>query len=193
MSRRLAAVIVALVALGAIAALLRLRDGDSGGDSLARMSADGEPIAMDVPSTLGFFGKPTGEAILIAERQGVRFLRLPDEDGTSCWATSDRSSGFWSIRSFSCDTEYPFPDPQQPVIVLASVRGDGDLLTYNELRGFAADGVKRIGALDAAGRVRPLTDVVDNVFTAPPPSRIRGIAALDEDGEIVWRSDVIPE
>jgi hypothetical protein len=153
MSRRLAAVIVALVALGAIAALLRLRDGDSGGDSLARMSADGEPIAMDVPSTLGFFGKPTGEAILIAERQGVRFLRLPDEDGTSCWATSDRSSGFWSIRSFSCDTEYPFPDPQQPVIVLASVRGDGDLLTYNELRGFAADGVKRIGALDAAGRV----------------------------------------
>jgi hypothetical protein len=145
MSRRLAAVIVAFVALGAIAALLLLRDGDSGGDSLARMSADGEPIAMDVPQHAGL-------------------LRQADRRGD--------------------------PDRGAPGRALPPAARRGRNL---ELRGFAADGVKRIGALDAAGRVRPPTDVVDNVFTAPPPSRVRGIAALDEDGEIVWRSDVIPE
>jgi hypothetical protein len=49
--------------------------------------------------------------------------------------------------------------------------------------------VKRIAVVDAANRLLPVTAVVDNVFYTPdPPHDVKNVAALDANGEVIWRS-----
>jgi hypothetical protein len=82
MERRLAAaLILAALAVGGLAAFLFLRDRGDGDDTLARMSTPQRPFEMPIPNPLGAPNspKPTGEAFFIAERNGVRLIRLPRE------------------------------------------------------------------------------------------------------------------
>ena len=52
--------------------------------------------------------------------------------------------------------------------------------------------MKRIAVIDAQDRVVPTADVVGNIFySAGPSGRVKGIAALDEAGEVIWRSAAI--
>jgi hypothetical protein len=194
MTRRTAAVLIAAVALGASAAVL-LSWGDSGGadESLTRFSTRGRPVEMAVPERLGppSFPKTTGEVILIEERQGLRFLRVPLVDGSSCWASAERRSGLWHVSQSWCETGLGrFPDPKRPVVFIGTVVPELDtrLFEYQSFQGFAADGVKRIAVIDRQDRVVPVADVADNVFVAPtPPEKAKTVAALDEAGEVIWR------
>jgi hypothetical protein len=199
MDRRRAVValaVLAVIVLGVLAAFLLLRDGDAEDRGLAAFSTRGTPIEMDIPENLGPWGKVTGEAVLIAERGEIRFLRLPREDGSSCWATAEKRSGFWSIIGFSCEGDFlRFPDPKRPVIATGRVTMDPAkrLMSYDRFIGFAADGVKRIGVIDAQNRVIGVTDVVDNTFFAPAPlTEFKRIVALDAAGEIIWRGAEVP-
>lgn len=183
---------LAVIVFGVLAAFLLLRD-DSKDRGLSAMSNRGRPIEMEIPARLGPWGKPTGEVILLAERGNVRFLRLPNEDGTSCWATGERRSGFWNLTNFNCETGFVrFPAPERPVMVVARQQANpiAETIVYDAFAGFAADGVKRIGVVDAENRLIEITNVVDNVFFTPdPPESVRYVTALDEAGEVIWRSE----
>jgi hypothetical protein len=194
MPRRAAAALILVLTLGAIAAALLLRDrGDSIDESLGAFSNRGRPIEMAVPERIGppSFPKLTGKAFLITEREGLRFLRLPRVDGSSCWSTAERRSGLWQLTNYGCEIGFArFPDPKQPVMIVS--RGEvlpaAALMAYHSFQGFAADGVKRIAIIDAQDRVVPVADVVDNVFyAAKPPDRAKAVAALDGAGEVIWR------
>ena len=98
MTRRrtfVALAVVGLIALGVLAAFL-IRDGDDEA-AFATLSAQERPFEMPVPASLGLPSSPktTGQAFLLAEKDGIRFVRLPREDGSSCWGTSERRANEW--------------------------------------------------------------------------------------------------
>lgn len=200
MDRRRAVValaVLALVVVGAVAAVLLLRDGGDEDQGLAAFSTRGTPVDMEIPKQLGPWGKVTGEAVLIGERENVRFLRLPREDGSSCWATAESRSGFWSLTGFACEGDFlRFPDPKRPVMVVSRQQGDPvtRLFSYDRFEGFAADGVRRVGVIDAEDRVVAVAAVRRNVFSTPePPAAFKRLVALDEAGEVIWRGAEVPQ
>lgn len=195
MERRLLAVLlVVVIALGGLAAFLLLRDGNEETDpALAAFSTRGRPIQIAVPERYGAPNSPkfTGEALLIGERDGIRFLRLPRVDGSSCWTTSERRFDEWQLTNYGCEFGFVrFPDPKRPLMIAARIQGvpGTQLINYESFAGFAADAVKRVAVIDENERLRPVADVVGNVFYAPkPPTRAKAVAALDEAGEVIWR------
>lgn len=200
MSRRtlVVAALAAVVLIAAGAAVLLLRD-DGGEDySLGVMSTRGRPFEMPVPEQLFTPGSPktTGEALLIAEQEGIRLVRMPREDGSSCWGTSEHRSGEWQLTNYVCETQFNrFPDPTSPVLVLSrgGIIPGTQLRTFEAFDGLAADGVKRVGVIDAQDRLVPLADVRGNAFHADPPGdRIKTIVAFDEDDEVIWQSAPVP-
>ncbi|HEV2903117.1 MAG TPA: hypothetical protein VGW30_07620 [Gaiellaceae bacterium] len=200
MSRQTLVVVAfaAVVLIAAGAAFLLLRDSGEEDYSLGVMSTRGRPFEMPVPEQLFTPGSPktTGEAFLIAEREGIRLVRLPREDGSSCWGTSERRSGEWQLTNFVCETQFNrFPDPTGPVLVLS--RGGfipgTQFRTYESFHGLAADGVARVGVVDGQERLVPMATVRGNAFYGEAPAdRIKAIVALDENGEVIWRSAPVP-
>jgi hypothetical protein len=62
------------------------------------------------------------------------------------------------------------------------------LINYESFAGFVADAVKRVAVIDENERLRPVADVVGNVFYASkPPTRAKAVAALGEAGEVICR------
>jgi hypothetical protein len=195
MTRRrtfVALAVVGLIAVGVVAAYL-IRDGDDEA-AFATLSAQERPFEMPVPASLGLPSspKPTGEAFFLAERDGIRFVRLPREDGSSCWGTSDRRSNEWQLTNFICETQFArFPDSESPVLMLArgGVLYGTDLMVYESFLGLAADGISKVGVIDEQDRLVPMADVDGNAFQADAPDgRVKSIVALDEAGEVIWRS-----
>ncbi len=197
MSRRLAALLtVALLALGAFAAFLLLRDGGDDDAALARLSAPQRPIELAIPNLGGPDSpEPTGEAFLIAARKGIRLVRLPRKDGSSCWGAYELRSGYWSLTNHRCEMNFQrFPDPKDPLRVLGGYFDRGQLLEYESFYGLAADGVDGVGVIDAQDRLVPMARVQGNASWADPPADgVKGVVALDADGEVIWRSAPIPQ
>jgi hypothetical protein len=197
MKRLLAAVAAGIALLAAVGGFLLLRDSDEEDGALATMSARERPVEIPLPERVGLPNSPllTGEAFLIGERAGFRFLRLPREDGSSCFARAEFRSEEWQLVGWSCEIGFQrFPDRRQPVMSLSPLQilPGTQFITYDTISGFAADGVKRIAVIDAQDRVVPTADVVGNIFYSVGPSdRVKGIAALDEAGEVIWRSAAI--
>lgn len=68
-----------------------------------------------------------------------------------------------------------------------------ELMVYESFAGFAADGVERVAVIDAEDRLVPMAEVVGNVFhSANPPDPVKAVAALDVDGEVIWRGPSVP-
>lgn len=88
---------IALVAAGG--AFLLLRDSDEEDGAVATMSARQRPFELPLPERVGLPDSPlfSGEAFLIGERAGFRFLRLPREDGSSCFAKAELRSAEWQL------------------------------------------------------------------------------------------------
>jgi hypothetical protein len=196
MTRRrtfVALAVVALIAVGVLAAYLLLRDGDDEA-AYSTISAQERPFEMPVPASLGLPSSPktTGEAFFIAERDGIRIVRVPREDGSSCWGTSERRSNEWQLASFICESQFGrFPDSQTPVMLLArgGFLSGTTLMVYESFVGLAADGVAKVGVIDEQDRLVPMADVDGNAFYGDAPEgRVKSIVALDEAGEVIWRS-----
>ena len=189
--------VAALAALGVLAAFLLLRDGDDE-TAFSSVSAREQAFELPVPQTLGLPSSPktTGEAFYIAERDGIRIVRVPREDGSSCWGTSDRRSDEWQLTNYVCETQFRrFPDSEAPVVLLT--RGGFlqglELMVYESFIGLAADGIAGVGAIDEQDRVVPIADFEGNAFYADgPEGRIKSVVALDEAGEVIWRSPSRP-
>jgi hypothetical protein len=184
---------VTLIAVGVLAAYLLLRDGNDEA-AYATMSAQEQPLEMPVPASLGLPSSPktTGEAFFVAERDGIRIVRVPREDGSSCWGTSERRSNEWQLTSFICESQFGrFPDAESPVMLLArgGFLAGTDLMVYESFIGLAADGVAKVGVIDEHDRLVPMADVDGNAFYADAPDgRVRSVVALDEAGEVIWKS-----
>jgi hypothetical protein len=181
-----------LIAVGVLAAFL-IRDGNDEAP-FATLSAQERPFEMPVPASLGLPSSPktTGQAFFLAERDGIRFVRLPREDGSSCWGTSERRSNEWQLTNFICETQFGrFPDSESPVLLLArgGVLYGTDLMVYESFLGLAADGISKVGVIDEQDRLVPMADVEGNAFSGDAPeARVKSIVALDEAGEVIWRS-----
>ena len=195
MTRRrtfVALALVGLVAVGVLAAFL-IRDGDDEA-AFATLSALERPFEMPVPASLGLPSSPktTGQAFFLAEKDGVRFVRLPREDGSSCWGTSERRSNEWQLTNFVCESQFGrFPDSESPVLLLArgGILNGTDLMVYESFLGLAADGVANVGVIDEQDRLVPMADVDGNAFSGDAPDgRVKSVVALDEAGEVIWRS-----
>jgi hypothetical protein len=195
MTRRrtfVALAVVALIALGVLAAFL-IRDGDDEA-AFATLSAQERPFEMPVPASLGLPSSPktTGQAFFLAEKDGIRFVRLPREDGSSCWGTSERRANEWQLTNFVCESQFGrFPDSESPIMLLArgGVLYGTDLMVYESFLGLAADGVSKVGVIDEQDRLVPMADVEGNAFSADAPEgRVKSVVALDEAGEVIWRS-----
>lgn len=196
MTRRrtfVALAVVALIALGMLAGYLLLRDGDDE-RTYATISAQEHPFEMPLPATLGLPSSPktTGEAFFLAEKDGIRIVRVPREDGSSCWGTSDRRSNEWQLTSFICESQFGrFPDAESPVMLLArgGFLSGTILMVYESFIGLAADGVAKVGVIDEQDRLVPMADVDGNAFYAEAPEgRVKSVVALDEAGEVIWKS-----
>ena len=196
MTRRrtfVAPAVVALIAVGMFAAYLLLRDGDDE-RAYATISAQEQPFEMPVPATLGLPSSPktTGEAFFLAEKEGIRIVRVPREDGSSCWGTSERRSSEWQLTSFICESQFGrFPDADSPVMLLArgGILSGTILMVYESFVGLAADGVAKVGVIDEQDRLVPMADVDGNAFYAEAPEgRVKSVVALDEAGEVIWKS-----
>jgi hypothetical protein len=112
--------VVGLIAVGLLAAFL-MRGGDDEA-AFATPSAQERPLEMPVPASLGLPSSPktTGEAYFLAEEDGIRSVRLPREDGSSCWGTSERRSHEWQLTNFVCESQFGrFPDTESPIMLLA--------------------------------------------------------------------------
>jgi hypothetical protein len=185
--------VVGLVAVGVLAAYLLLRDGDAE-PAYATISAQERPFEMPVPPTLGLPSSPktTGEAFFLAEKDGIRIVRVPREDGSSCWGTSERRSNEWQLTSFMCDSQFGrFPDAETPVMLLArgGFLSGTTLMVYESFVGLAADGVAQVGVIDEQDRLVPMADVDGNAFYGDAPEgRVKSVVALDEAGEVIWKS-----
>ena len=196
MTRRrtfVALAVVALIALGMLAAYLLLRDGEDE-RAYATISAQEQPFEMPLPTTLGLPSGPktTGEAFFLAEKDGIRIVRVPREDGSSCWGTSERRSNEWQLTSFICESQFGrFPDAESPVMLLArgGILSGTILMVYESFLGLAADGVAKVGVIDEQDRLVPMADVDGNAFYADAPEgRVKSVVALDEAGEVIWNS-----
>jgi hypothetical protein len=199
MTRRrtfVALAVVGLIALGVLAAFL-IRDGDDEA-AFATLSAQERPFEMPVPASLGLPSSPktTGQAFFLAEKDGIRFVRLPREDGSSCWGTSERRANEWQLTNFICESQFGrFPDSESPIMLLArgGVLYGTDLMVYESFLGLAADGVSKVGVIDEQDRLVPMADVEGNAFSADAPEgRVKSVVALDEAGEVIWRSPPRP-
>ena len=195
MTRRrtfVALAVVGLIAAGVLAAFL-IRDGDDEA-AFATLSALERPFQMPVPASLGLPSSPktTGQAFFLAEKDGVRYVRLPREDGSSCWGTSERRSNEWQLTNFVCESQFGrFPDSESPVLLLArgGILNGTDLMVYESFLGLAADGVAKVGVIDEQDRLVPMADVDGNAFYADAPEgRVKSVVALDEAGDVIWRS-----
>jgi hypothetical protein len=198
MSRRVGAgLIAALLALGATAAFFFLRDGDEDA-GLARLSAPERPYKMPIPNPLSGPGspEPTGEAFVIAERKGIRLVRLPRRDGSSCWGAHELRFGDWQLTNYSCEATFQrFPDANEPLRVLGTTffSPGTQLHEYQSFHGLAADGIHSVGVIDARDRLVPMARVQGNAFWANPPGdQVKAVVALDDDGEVIWRSAPVP-
>jgi hypothetical protein len=195
MARRVAAALVVLSALGVVGAALSTPT--ESGDSFTSLSNRGTPTTLELPRRGHFPGlQLTGEAFLIAEREDRRFYRLPQAGGPPCWATSTLHRGNWRVGSMSCQQRPGFPSREFPLQDFSPIEASLERPHphYMWLSGIAADGVKQVAVIDADNRVVPATDVVDNVYFTKdlPKGDFFGLAALDRDGRIVWRSSPVP-
>lgn len=194
---QVAAVLVVVIGIGVLAAFFLLRSDDGDDAALSTMSNRGSPIEMEFGVRISADeAKPTGEVVLLAERAGLRFLRLPRTDGSSCWAIGERRSGLWQLTGFNCEAGLTrFPDPKQPVMTVGRLQISpvNQRMNYLSFAGFAADGVKRVAIVDGDDSVIPVTNVVDNVFFTPtPPQEVKTVAALDAEGKVIWRGAGVP-
>jgi hypothetical protein len=189
-----AAALIVLAAAGATGAVILMQQSPE--PSLTKMSNAGTPTKLNLGRGTHMGGPAlTGDAFLIAQRENRRFYRLPRADGTTCWASGRLRKGEWRVGSMTCMDTPQFPSRKYPLQDFSPVEMSlgRPHPHYLWLLGLAADGVKRIAVIDADNRVVPAAEVVDNVYFTDelPKGDFFGLAALDGDGDIIWRSSPV--
>lgn len=194
--KSLALVVVAV--LGAIAVVVAAGGAFSaGGPSgpLTQVSNRGTvfDIAPAVKQHMGLDGY--GSINLLANSNGERYLRFSRTSGNDCYGNGS-VSGTLPVGVVKCDNaSSPFPSASEPILDLSVVQVNANnLSSYVRVSGVAADGVSRIGVLNAAGQIVQTIPVTDNVYdsTDVAAGTVGALVALDSTGAVVAREPSRP-
>jgi hypothetical protein len=125
----------------------------------------------------------------MATRGSTAYLRVPRDDGATCFFTgrAAKKRGAFDLGSGSCSwtpvARFPILDDSP---IQASGPGGFKVL---QVQGFAADGVATIALEDLEGRTIAESAVRDNVYklTAYPPGGVSALVALDAGGHVLQR------
>jgi len=163
---------IALIAAAVVLVLTRVATGSSPGGELARISNEGETVAVGSGQRAELQNVGAVAAARLAMRNGRTFYRLLQPDGTVCYAID--ATGGDHVGNTTCPTAgTAFPTPSDPVLDLSifestsHARGEEHVVAA---QGFAADGVKTVTLLDGGGRVIARDRVSGNVYALDPPS-----------------------
>jgi hypothetical protein len=171
MNRRTLSFAIALAVAVVVAVLVAALGGRTGGPSSASaaVSRYGTPVKLDT-RMMPQASNPVVRAWLMARRARTAFYRLLRSNGDSCYAMGPAgtakgppSSFPHTISAFKCSARFP---DGQPILDLSVIGADKPDTTLHviALRGFAADGVASVAAVDAAGTVVARARVVNNVY-----------------------------
>lgn len=119
------------------------------------------------------------------------FYRLTRTDGTLAWAVGSANDAASPIGIYRSTIDPPaFPNPAMPIMDLSVVGAahPGDPLVFITIEGVAADGVKAIRGLNAAGDVVVTVPVTDNLYSADAATAtapVASIQAVDAAGRVL--------
>lgn len=207
------ALLMAGIAIGALTTAFTMDDSDArpsaSAESLSTISTEGMTVPLTTRSVrfLDLVGdprpgaggappgnpaapRPTGKALLMAERGAIAFFRIPLADGGSCFYTGRRADDGerYDVGGGACGGG--FPTPSHPILDQSPIQADGPGgFLVMRIEGFAADGVKTVAVTDLSGKVVAETAVTQNVYkiTAYPPGGVSELRALDEGRNVVYR------
>jgi hypothetical protein len=191
-------VLMVVVLVGAIATVVAAGGAFSaGGPSgpLTQVSNRGSSfdIAAAVKQHMGLDGY--GAINLIANTNGERYLRFSRTNGNDCYG-SGSVTGTLPVGVIKCDNgPSPFPSSSVPILDLSVVQVNADnSSSYVRVSGVAADGVSRIGVLNAAGQIVQTIPVTQNVYdsTDIAAGTVGALVALDSTGAVVAREPSQP-
>ena len=113
---------------------------------------------------------------LLTERDGIKFYAARRATGYFCFAIDIDGR-----KAVGCSFSPRFPSPERPIIDFSRFSNGA------RIAGFAADGVKRVALVDAAGARIASAPVVDNVYAArnTVPGAV-GVEAIDARGNVVY-------
>jgi hypothetical protein len=204
MNKRIAAVILVLVAGAATAAGLVF--GRSGGASLKmpldRVSASGTPIPVSSLSprdryVLGSVHASQGVRLLCAA-EGKAFYLAETESGGSCFLTGPVGNPDQRFTSAGCLAAPDFPSAKTPILddssFMSQPNPTGRVIYLVALGGIAADGVARVGVTDAAGDYVS-APVHNNIYRLRPTSTdiaVRQLVAKDRTGRTIYSAELAP-
>jgi len=169
--------------------VLRSSASPSSAASLSRLSSPGVPVQLSAsdPRTKRLEGAGYTSISALATVHDRTFYRFELRSGQACFGTGN-SAADWPIGTIMCRIRPPdFPSPELPVLDFSLVGMDrGEAMpTYIRIEGFAADGVARIGAVDAEGRVIARIPVDGNVYSGPAPDGTVRIVALGNADQVL--------
>jgi hypothetical protein len=188
MSGKLKLVLAALLVGTAITAAVLVSRGDASRGDMKLSNRGGQSIAVH--------GLRMKRAVIrrgdvLGIRDGRALYRLTRENGDPCFGVG-AASRLGSPGSVVCPRG-GFPRAGNPVLDLSVYEGtrhDVRELSLFRAEGFAADGVVAIEFLRPNGDVALRVPVSGNVYStsAVPSGPIAGLAAVDKDGNRIWRS-----
>jgi hypothetical protein len=156
--------------------------------ALSRVSSPGRPITL-APGVIEKLHLDAWSEISLLATKGTRhFYRFERPAGNPCFGTG-RTDAPYPIGMISCRIAAPFfPSPEMPVLDLSVVSIEkGDTARFTRVQGIAADGVARVGILDADGNVAAEIPVENNVYSSDsvPRDTTAALVAVGADGRIL--------
>jgi hypothetical protein len=188
MTRRVKVALVLLVVAGAAVAGVLVTRGEASRDTASLSNHGGPAIAIrGLRMKLATIRKGS----VLGTRHGRVFYRLTTVSGDPCFGVGF-ASDVGSPGSVVCQRG-GFPSGGNPVLdfsVYEGTRHDVRELSLFRVEGFAADGVAAVQFFRPNGAVALTVPVSGNVYSAasPPKGPIAGFAAVDKEGNRVWRS-----
>ncbi len=174
----------------------------TGGDSVIlrhqfdHVSNAGNPVS--VPGRVAALLEGVGaraELRRLAARGPLAFYSAPGDSAGLCYGVGAVSTG--GLAVVGCprpdSARLNFPSNETPILDLSGIEREQDGTLYLlELAGIAADGITKVGMIDANGTLHS-ADVVDNVYYSDLPRvPASAVVGFDSDGNEVFRSQMVP-
>jgi hypothetical protein len=195
--RKSGLLLITVVALAAIGSALGVMAAESGNPEpgLVTMSNDGVPItpSPNVSKVLVHTKTNQGQLRLLGEREGLSFYKMVGTDRGSCFGIGYGIGNDAALNLISCSI---FPNNKEPVLDSSVFEFDkqSGVSRWDQVQGWAADGVASIAVLDEAANVVAEKTVTGNIY-AITRSELAGttatkILARDTSGATVFEKDV---
>lgn len=133
-----------------------------------------------------------GKLALLAERGDMRFYKIAgSEKRGTCFGMGQGSGKEAELNFLTCSESAP--DDELPVLDASVIeqKPTGEI-RFDQVAGWAADGIKAIKLLDSAGATVATAQVENNVYylaRVEMPAQAVKLAAVDKRGVTVWTAN----